>query len=189
MKILKSKYKLDNFLFCRSIETGRILATYGSMAGLGLFAFPIKKPVKQEFEDRLGGNDWDIYRFSNIEPDQEMISELKRQIHKMETTLDIVLVEKFNSLVKLMDFLCDLACSRTIYAHKYLITNKIDSDIALNIYEDRSVKAFLEQTNDMVFVESQSCADTQELIFDILSDPELISPLLETMINYENIKK
>ena len=123
MKILKSKYKLENFLFCRSIETGRILATYGTMAGLGLFTFPIKKPVTQEFEDRLGGNDWDIYRFNDIEPDQEMISELKRQIHKMETTLDIVLVEKFNSLVKLMDFLCDLACSRTIYAHKYLITN------------------------------------------------------------------
>ena len=189
MKILKSKYKLDNFLFCRSIETGRVLATYGTMAGLGLFTFPIKKPVTQEFEDRLGGNDWDIYRFSDIEPDQEMISELKRQIHKMETTLDIVLVEKFNSLVKLMDFLCDLACSKTTYTHKYLITNKIDSDIALNIYKDRSIKAFLEQTNDMVFVESQSCEDTQELIFDILSDPELMSPLLETMINYENIKK
>ena len=189
MKILKSKYKLENFLFCRSIETGRILATYGTMAGLGLFTFPIKKPVTQEVEDRLGGNDWDIYRFSDIEPDQEMISELKRQIHKMETTLDIVLVEKFNSLVKLMDFLCDLACSKTTYAHKYLITNKIDSDIALNIYEDRSVKAFLEQTNDMVFVESQSCADTQELIFDVLSEPGLMSPLLETMMNYENIKK
>ena len=189
MKILKSKYKLDNFLFCRSIETGRILATYGTMAGLGLFTFPIKKPITQAFEDRLGGNDWDIYRFSDIEPDQEMISELKRQIHKMETTLNVVLMERFNSLVKLMDFLCDLACSRKIYAHKYLITHKIDSDIALNIYKDRSIKAFLEQTNDMDFVESQSCADTQELIFDILSDPELMSPLLETMINYENIKK
>ena len=184
MKILKSKYKLENFLFCRSIETGRILATYGTMAGLGLFTFPIKKPVTQGFEDRLGVNDWDIYRFSDIEPDQEMISELKRQIHKMETALDIALVEKFNSLVKLMDFLCDLACSKTTYTHKYLITNKIDSDIALYIY-----KAFLEKTNDMAFVESQSCADTQELIFDVLSEPELMSPLLETMINYENIKK
>ena len=189
MKILKSKYKLENFLFCRSIETGRILATYGTMAGLGLFTFPIKKPVTQEFEDRLGGNDWDIYRFSDIEPDQEMISELKRQIHKMEATLDIVLVEKFNSLVKLIDFLCDLAYNKTTYTYKHLITNKIDSDIALNIYEDRSIKAFLEKTNDMTFVESQSCADTQELIFDILSEPELMSPLLETMINYENIKK
>ena len=189
MKILKSKYKLENFLFCRSIETGRILATYGSMAGLGLFTFPIKKPVTQEFEDRLGGNDWDMYRFSDIEPDQEMISELKRQIQKMETTLDIALMEKFNSIVKLMDFLYDLACSKTTYTHDYLITNKIDSDIALNIYEDRSVKAFLEQTNDMVFVESQSCADTQELIFDVLAEPELMRPLLETMINYENIKK
>lgn len=189
MKILKSKYKLDNFLFCRSIETGRILATYGSMAGLGLFTFPIKKPVTQEFEDRLGGNDWDIYRFSDIEPDQEMISELKRQIYKMETALDIAIVERFNSLVKLMDFLCDLAYSKTTYTHKYFITNKTDSDIALNIYKDRSVKAFLEQTNDMVFVESQSCADTQELIFDVLSEPGLMSTLLETMINYENIKK
>lgn len=189
MKILKSKYKLENFLFCRSIETGRILATYGTIAGLGLFTLPIKKPVMQESEDRLGESDWDIYKFSDIEPDQEMISELKRQIHKMETTLDIVLVEKFNSLVKLMDFLCDLACSRTTYAHKYLITNKIDSDIALNIYKDRLIKVFLEQTNDMVFVESQSCADTQELICDVLSEPELMRPLLETMINYENIKK
>ena len=189
MKILKSKYKLDNFLFCRSIETGRILATYGSMAGLGLFTFPIKKPVTQVFEDRLGGNDWDMYRFSDIEPDQEMISELKRQIQKMETTLDIVLVEKFNSLVKLMDFLCDLAYSKTTYTHDYLITNKIDSDIALNIYKDRLIKVFLERTNDIVFVESQSCADTQELIFDVLAEPELMRPLLETMINYENIKK
>ena len=189
MKILKSKYKLENFLFCRSIETGRILATYGTMAGLGLFTFPITKPVTQKFEDRLGGNDWDIYRFSDIEPDQEMISELKRQIHKMETTLDIVLVEKFNSLVKLMDFLCDLAYSKTTYTHKYLVTNKIDSDIALNIYKDRSIKAFLEKTNDMTFVEAQSCTDTQELIFDVLAEPELMRPLLETMMNYENIKK
>ena len=189
MKILKSKYKLENFVFYRSVETGRILATYGTIVGLGLFTFPIKKPETKEGEDRLGGDEWDIYRFSDIEPDQEMISELKRQIHKMETTLDIVLVEKFNSLVKLMDFLCDLACSKTTYAHKYLITNKIDSDIALNIYKDRSIKAFLEKTNDMVFVESQSCADTQELIFDVLSEPELMRPLLGTMINYENIKK
>ena len=189
MKILKSKYKLENFVFYKSDQSGRILATYKTIVGLGLFTFPIKKPENREVEDRLGGDEWDIYRFSDIEPDQEMISELKRQIHKMETTLDIVLVEKFNSLVKLMDFLCDLACSKTTYAHKYLITNKIDSDIALNIYEDRSVKAFLEQTNDMVFVESQSCADTQELIFDVLSEPELMRPLLETMMNYENIKK
>ena len=43
--------------------------------------------------------------------------------------------------------------------------------------------------DDMVFVESQSCADTQELIFDVLSEPELMRPLLGTMINYENIKK
>ena len=107
----------------------------------------------------------------------------------METTLDIVLVEKFNSLVKLMDFLCDLAYSKTTYTHKYLVTNKIDSDIALNIYKDRSIKAFLEKTNDMTFVEAQSCTDTQELIFDVLAEPELMRPLLETMMNYENIKK
>ena len=189
MKILKSKYKLENFAFYKSDQSGRILATYGTIAGLGLFTFPIKKPETQKGEDRLGGDEWDMHRFSEIEPNQEMQSELKRQIYKMEATSDLVLVEKFNSLVKLMDFLCDLAYSKTIYAHKYLITNKIDSDIALNIYKDRSIKAFLEKTNDMTFVESQSCADTQELIFDVLSEPGLMSPLLETMINYENIKK
>lgn len=188
MKILKSKYKLENFAFYKSDQSGRILATYGTIAGLGLFTFPIKKPETQKGEDRLGGNDWDIYQFSDIEPDQEMISELKRQIHKMETTSDLVLVKKFNSLVKLMDFLCDLAYSKTTYKHNYLITNKIDSDIALNIYEDHSIKVFLEKTNDMAFVESQSCADTQELIFDVLAGPELMIPLLETMMNHENNK-
>ena len=189
MKILKSKYKLENFVFYKSDQSGRILATYGTIVGLDLFTFPIKKPETKEEEDRLGGDEWDIYRFSEIEPNQEMKSELKRQIYKMETASDLVLVKKFNSLVKLMDFLCDLAYSKTTYAHKYLITNKIDSDIALNIYEDRSIKVFLEKTNEMNFVESQSCADTQELIFDVLAEPELMRPLLETMMNYENIKK
>ena len=106
----------------------------------------------------------------------------------METTLDIVLVEKFNSLVKLMDFLCDLAYSKTTYKYNYLITNKIDSDIALNIYKDRSIKVFLEKTNEMNFVESQRCEDTQDLIFDVLAEPELMRPLLETMMNHENNK-
>ena len=188
MKILKSKYKLENFVFYKSDQSGRILSTYGTIAGLGLFTFPIKKPETQKGEDRLGGDEWDMYRFSEIEPNQEMQSELKRQIYKMETTSDLVLVKKFNSLVKLMDFLCDLAYSKTIYKHNYLITNKIDSDIALNIYKDRSIKAFLEKTNDMAFVESQSCADTQELIFDALAEPELMRPLLETMMNHENNK-
>ena len=190
MKILKSKYDVNDFLFYKGRSTGTIIAVYKVKIFMEFFSFPI---LANKYDNlQIGSKDWVQDRMDQIKPIPEMVSTLKSCLRLIETEPYSRLNTEFKVLASLVDVLFDFSSKDIIFKYgDYISNGKIDSPlftehssrycpsiIKIN-HGDIPIKSFMEIKNNEYI---------RNFAYSALGDSTVFRYLLNTILDHENNK-
>ena len=191
MKILKSKYDVNDFLFYKGRSTGTIIAVYKVKIFMEFFSFPI---LTNKYDNlQIGSKDWVQDRMDQIKPIPEMVSTLKSCLRLIETEPYSRLNTEFKALVSLVDVLFDFSSKDIIFKYgEYISNGKIDSPLFIEHgpsycpsiikinHGDIPVKSFKEIKNNKYI---------SDFAYTALGDSTIFKYLLNTILDHENNKE
>ena len=191
MKILKSKYDINDFLFYKGRSTGTIIAVYKVKIFMEFFSFPI---LTNKYENlQIGSKDWVESRMEQIKPIPEMVSTLKSCLRLIETEPYSKLNTEFKALVSLVDVLFDFSSKDIIFKYgDYISNGKIDSPLFTE-YSPRYVPSIIKINHGDIPVKSFTEIKNNEYIrnfaYSALGDSTVFKYLLNTILDHENNKE
>lgn len=191
MKILKSKYDVNDFLFYKGRSTGTIIAVYKVKIFMEFFSFPI---LTNKYENlQIGSKDWVQDRMDQIKPIPEMVSTLKSCLRLIETEPYSRLNTEFKSLVSLVDVLFDFSSKDIIFKYgDYISNGKIDSPLFTENsppYVPSIVKINHGDIPMKSFIEIKNNGYIRDFAYSALGDSTVFKYLLNTILDYENNKE
>lgn len=131
MKILKSKYDVNDFLFYKGRSTGIIIAIYKNPLFMRYFSLPIDKGKRKSLD--LGEGGWLIYSMYKIDPTDNMIIELQKQLRILNEDKHSGLKRQFQIIIKLIDCLQNLYNNDFVYSNESYISDKPNGSIVFDI--------------------------------------------------------
>ena len=131
MKILKSKCDINDFLFFKGKSSGCVIAVYKNPLFMRYFSLPIDKGTRDSLD--LGKTGWLIYSMYKIDPTDNMIVELQKQLRILNEERHSVLKRKFQTIIKLIDCLQNLCKNDVIYSNGSYISDKPNESIVFDI--------------------------------------------------------
>ncbi len=131
MKIIKSEYSLNDFLFFKGRSTETIIAVYKNPLFMRYFSLPIDKGKRESLDLDQGG--WLIYSMHKIDPTDNMIIELQKQLRILNEERHSVLKRRFQTIAKLIDCLQNLYNNDFIYSNGSYVSDKPNGSIVFDI--------------------------------------------------------
>lgn len=191
MKILKSKYDVNDFLFFKGRSTGTIIAVYKVKIFMEFFSFPI---LTNKYENlQIGSKDWVQDRMDQIKPIPEMVSTLKSCLRLIETEPYSRLNTEFKALVSLVDVLFDFSSKDIIFKYgDYISNGKIDSPLFTE-NSPRYVPSIVKINHGDIpmksFTEIKNNEYIRDFAYSALGDSTVFKYLLNTILDHENNKE
>lgn len=131
MKIIKNEYSLNDFIFFKGNITECVIAIYKNPLFMRYFSLPIDKGERESLN--LGQAGWLIYSMYKIDPTDNMIIELQKQLRVLNEDRHSVLKLKFQTIAKLIDCLQNLCSNEFVYSNKSYISDKPNGSIVFDI--------------------------------------------------------
>ena len=131
MKILKSEYSLNDFIFFKGNITECVIAVYKNPLFMRYFSLPIDKGTRESLD--LGQGGWLIYSMYEIDPTDNMIIELQKQLRILNEERHSVLKRKFQTIAKLIDCLQNLYNNDFVYSDESYISDKPNGSIVFDV--------------------------------------------------------
>lgn len=191
MKILKSKYDVNDFLFFKGRSTGAIIAVYKVKIFMEFFSFPI---LGSRYDNlQIGSKDWVQGRMEQIKPIPEMVSTLKSGLRLIETEPYSRLNTEFKALVSLVDVLFDFSSKDIIFKYgDYISNGKIDSPLFTE-YSPRYCPSIIKINHGDIpiksFTEIKNNKYIRDFAYTALGDSTVFKYLLNTILDHENNKE
>ena len=191
MKILKSKYDVNDFLFFKRRSTGTIIAVYKVKIFMEFFSFPIFYSRYDNLQ--IGSKDWVQDRMDQIKPIPEMVSTLKSCLRLIETEPYSRLNTEFKALVSLVDVLLDFSSKDIIFKYgDYISNGKIDSPLFTE-HSSRYCPSIIKINHGDIPIKSFMGIKNNEYIrnfaYTALGDSTVFKYLLNTILDHENNKE
>ena len=191
MKILKSKYDVNDFLFYKGRSTGTIIAVYKVKIFMEFFSFPI---LTNEYDYlQIGSRDWVQGQMEQIKPIPEMVLTLKSCLRLIETEPYSRLNTEFKALVSLVDVLFDFSSKDIIFKYgDYISNGKIDSPLFTE-HSPRYCPSIIKINHGDIPIKSFMGIKNNEYIrnfaYTALGDSTVFKYLLNTILDHENNKE
>ena len=131
MKILKSKCDINDFLFFKGKSSGCVIAVYKNPLFMRYFSLPIDKGTRDSLD--LGKTGWLIYSMYKIDPTDNMIIELQKQLRILNEDRNSVLKCKFQIITRLIDCLQNLCNNEFVYSNESYVSDKPNGSIVFDI--------------------------------------------------------
>ena len=131
MKIINSGYNLNDFIFFKGNITECVIAIYKNPLFMRYFSLPIDKGTRESLD--LGQAGWLIYSMYKIDPTDNMIIELQKQLRILNEDRNSVLKRKFQIIIKLIDCLQNLYNNDFVYSNESYISDKPNGSIVFDI--------------------------------------------------------
>lgn len=131
MKIINSKYSLNDFIFFKGNSTECVIAVYKNPLFMRYFSLPIDKGIRESL--CLGQGGWIIYSMYKIDPTDNMIIELQKQLRILNEDIHSVLKLKFQTIAKLIDCLQNLYNNDFVYSNGSYVSDKSNGSIVFDI--------------------------------------------------------
>ena len=131
MKILKSKYDVNDFLFFKGNITECVIAVYKNPLFMRYFSLPIDKGTRESLD--LGQGGWMICFMYEIDPTDNMIIELQKQLRILNEERHSVLKRKFQIITRLIDCLQNLCNNEFVYSNESYVSDKPNGSIVFDI--------------------------------------------------------
>ena len=131
MKIIKNDYNLNDFIFFKGNITKCVIAIYKNPLFMRYFSFPIDKGERESLD--LGQGGWLIYSMYKIDPTDNMIIELQKQLRILNEERHSVLKRKFQIIIKLIDCLQNLCDNDIVYSDGSYVSDKPNGSIVFDI--------------------------------------------------------
>ena len=191
MKILKSKYDVNDFLFFKGRSTGTIIAVYKVKIFMEFFSFPILDSRYANLQ--IGSKDLAQDRMEQIKPIPEMVLTLKSCLRLIETEPYSRLNTEFKALVSLVDVLLDFSSKDIIFKYgDYISNGKIDSPLFTE-HSSRYCPSIIKINHGDIPIKSFMGIKNNEYIrnfaYTALGDSTVFKYLLNTILDHENNKE
>lgn len=131
MRIIKNECNLNDFIFFKGNSTECIIAIYKNPLFMRYFSLPIDKGTRGSLY--LGQTGWLIYSMHKINPTDDMIIELQKQLRILNEDRNSVLKRKFQIIIRLIDCLQNLYNNEFVYSNKSYISDKPNGSIVFDI--------------------------------------------------------
>ena len=131
MKIIKNEYNLNDFIFFKGNITECVIAIYKNPLFMRYFSLPIDKGDRESLD--LGQGGWLIYSMYKIDPTDNMIIELQKQLRVLNEDRHSVLKRKFQTISKLINCLQNLCKNDTVYSDGSYVSDKPNGSIEFDI--------------------------------------------------------
>lgn len=131
MKIIKNEYSLNDFIFFKGNITECVIAIYKNPLFMRYFSLPIDKGERESLN--LGQAGWLIYSMYKIDPTDNMIIELQKQLRILNEDRNSVLKRKFQIIIRLIDCLQNLCNNEFVYSNESYISDKPNGSIVFDI--------------------------------------------------------
>ena len=131
MKIIKNEYNLNDFIFFKGNITECVIAVYKNPLFMRYFSLPIDKGTRSSLD--LGQGGWLIYSMYKIDPTDNMIIELQKQLRILNEERHSVLKRKFQIITRLIDCLQNLCNNKFVYSNESYISDKSNGSIVFDI--------------------------------------------------------
>ena len=131
MKIIKNEYNLNDFTFFKGNITECVIAIYKNPLFMRYFSLPIDKGTRESLD--LGQGGWLIYSMYKIDPTDNMIIELQKQLRILNEDRHSVLKRKFQIIIKLIDCLQNLRDNDVVYSDGSYVSDKPNGSIVFDI--------------------------------------------------------
>lgn len=131
MKIIKNEYNLNDFIFFKGNITECVIAIYKNPLFMRYFSLPIDKGTRASLD--LGQGRWLIYSMYKIDPTDNMIIELQKQLRILNEERHSVLKRKFQIIIKLIDCLQNLCDNDVVYSDGSYVSDKPNGSIVFDI--------------------------------------------------------
>ena len=131
MKIINSEYSLNDFIFFKGNITECVIAVYKNPLFMRYFSLPIDKGTRESLD--LGQGGWLIYSMYKIDPTDNMIIELQKQLRILNEERHSVRKRKFQTIAKLIDCLQNLCDNDVVYSDGSYVSDKPNGSIVFDI--------------------------------------------------------
>ena len=131
MKIIKNEYNLNDFIFFKGNITECVIAIYKNPLFMRYFSLPIDKGTRELLD--LGQAGWLMYSMYKIDPTDNMIIELQKQLRILNEERHSVLKRKFQIIIKLIDCLQNLCDNDIVYSDGSYVSDKPNGSIVFDI--------------------------------------------------------
>lgn len=131
MKIIKNEYYLNDFIFFKGNITECVIAVYKNPLFMRYFSLPIDKGTRESLD--LGQGGWLIYSMYKIDPTDNMIIELQKQLRILNEERHSVRKRKFQTIAKLIDCLQNLCKNDVVYSNGSYVSDKPNGSIVFDI--------------------------------------------------------
>ena len=131
MKIINSGYNLNDFIFFKGNITECVIAIYKNPLFMRYFSLPIDKGTRELLD--LGQAGWLMYSMYKIDPTDNMIIELQKQLRILNEDRNSVLKRKFQIITRLIDCLQNLCNNDSVYSDGSYVSDKPNGSIVFDI--------------------------------------------------------
>lgn len=131
MKIINSGYNLNDFIFFKGNITECVIAIYKNPLFMRYFSLPIDKGKRESLD--LGQAGWLMYSMYKIDPTDNMIIELQKQLRILNEDRNSVLKRKFQIITRLIDCLQNLCNNDSVYGDGSYVSDKPNGSIVFDI--------------------------------------------------------
>ena len=131
MKIIKNEYSLNDFIFFKGNITECVIAIYKNPLFMRYFSLPIDKGTRASLDFGQGG--WLTYSMYKIDPTDNMIVELQKQLRILNEERNSVLKRKFQIITRLIDCLQNLCNNDSVYSDGSYVSDKPNGSIVFDI--------------------------------------------------------
>ena len=141
MKIINNGYSLNDFIFFKGKSSGCVIAVYKNSLFMRYFSLPIDKGTRVSLD--LGQGGWLIYSMYKIDPTDNMIIELQKQLRILNEERHSVLKRKFQIIIKLIDCLQNLCNNDVVYSNDSYVSDKPNGSIVFDIGPNADLLSFV----------------------------------------------